>query len=159
MDNELKALVALIEQVNPRHLVTIGLSVNRAGESWQKNSGNGVSHLPLAREQVSDPGTFEHRIDLALVSDTLEHMPHDAGEQLLGTLRNLGTLQIAVLVANNAPWTFQDFLALGFRRQPPSGTDAEKTLYTYNLDTYNHKRTWNNPDYWANPEMWGKAWW
>ena len=159
MDIEQKALTGLIGQANPRTLITIGLSVNQAGETWQKNAGKDACHLPVTWDQLSDPTSFDRNIDLALVSDTLEQIPHEAGEQLLGTLRNLGVRQIAVLVSNNASWTFRDFIALGFRKQPSSGTEAEKTLYTYNLDTYNHKRTWNNPDYWANPEMWGKAWW
>lgn len=159
MDNEQRALVGLIEQVNPRTLITIGLSVNRAGGTWQKAGKDDVCHLPLTLDQLSDPASFDQTVDLALISDTLEQIPREAGEQLLGTLRNLGVRQIAVLVSDSAPWTFRDFIALGFRRQPSSRTEAEKTLYTYNLDTYNHKRTWNNPDYWANPEMWGKAWW
>ena len=57
-------------------------------------------------------------------------------------------------------WSFTDFIGLGFRRQAELGyEDSPLTLYTYNIDSYNHKRAWNNPDNWANPEMWDKAWW
>ena len=103
------------------------------------------------------PGSVK---DLALVTDTLEHLPFDEGALLLGQLRNYGTHQIAVLVGETPGWAFTDFIGLGFRRHAEIDTDqGPLTLYTYNLDTYNHKRAWNNPDNWANPEMWGKAWW
>jgi hypothetical protein len=79
---------------------------------------------------------------------------------LLGQLRNYGTHQIAVVVDPEQGWDFKDFIGLGFRRQAELDDDGRtRTLYTYNIDNYNHKRAWNNPDNWANPEMWGKAWW
>lgn len=97
--------------------------------------------------------------DLALVTETLERLPRETGALLLGQLRNYGTREIAVLVHASAPWTFTDFLGLGFRRQARLPSDPDLTLYSYNLDSYNHTRTWNNPEHWANPHMWGKAWW
>ncbi len=98
--------------------------------------------------------------DLAIITDTLEHLPYEEGALLLGQLRNYGTHQIAVLVPQTTDWGFTDFIALGFQRHADiESENGALTLYTYNLDTYNHKRAWNNPDNWANPEMWGKAWW
>ncbi|WP_336367561.1 DUF6231 family protein [Marinobacter sp. C2H3] len=154
-----RALIDLIGQIHPRSLLTVGAAADSAGAAWQAQAGGDALHESMTPAQLANPVSFAHSVDLALVTDTLEALSHDDGDQLLGTLRNLGCHQIAVLVANEAAWSLADFLALGFRRQPPSGPDAEKTLYTYNLDTYNHKRAWNNPDHWANPEMWGKAWW
>ncbi len=97
-----------------------------------------------------------------MITDTLEHLSHEQGELLLGQLRNYGTHQIAVISADDGRWAFTDFIGLGFQRQAvvtESGPSSDRTLYTYNIDSYNHKRKWNNPDNWANPEMWGKAWW
>jgi len=65
-----------------------------------------------------------------------------------------------VVVEPGQGWEFRDFIGLGFRRQAvldDKGTAL--TLFTYNIDNYNHKRAWNNPRNWANPEMWGKARW
>ena len=57
-------------------------------------------------------------------------------------------------------WDFKDFIGLGFRRQAELNDNGyNRTLYTYNIDNYNHKRAWNNPKNWANPEMWDKARW
>lgn len=98
--------------------------------------------------------------DLAIITETLEHLPYEEGALLLGQLRNYGTHQIAVLVPQTPDWGFTDFIALGFQRHADlESENGALTLYSYNLDTYNHKRAWNNPDNWANPEMWGKAWW
>lgn len=108
--------------------------------------------------------------NFVLISDALEQLGTEKGSLLLGQLRNLGVRQIAALVDNDSDWAFTDFLGLGFRKhvelEPsdhPNDSSANNhrsyTLYTYNLDNYNHKRTWNNPRFWANPEMWNKARW
>ena len=40
-----------------------------------------------------------------------------------------------------------------------SGKENSYRCYSYNLDTYNNKRSWNNPDGWANPENFNKFRW
>ena len=157
-----QALAAIVDTCQPDSVVSCGTLANLVTRHWHQQ-------CPNTRLTVLDPaipnGAFPlpHTHDLALISDTLEYLSHDDGQLLLGQLRNYGTHQIAVVIDSDAPWHFQDFLALGFRRQGQveSGEDGKRslTLYTYKLDSYNHKRQWNNPDYWANPEMWGKAWW
>lgn len=98
--------------------------------------------------------------DLALISDTLEFLPHDEAMLFLGQLRNYGTHRIAVALGENPDWAFTDFIGLGFQKHARIQVqDRPLTFYTYNLDTYNRARIWNNPADWANPEMWDKARW
>lgn len=149
---------SVIEDCQPRSLLVAGEAARQAAEGWQ------TAHAEVAVESL-EPGAGEltgasaQPHDLALVTDTLEDLPLETGRVLIGQLRNLGNHQIAVLVSNTSEWAFNDFIALGFVRQASTDREEGHTLYTYNIATYNHKRTWNNPRYWANPEMWDKARW
>ncbi|SNB58319.1 hypothetical protein SAMN04487880_2715 [Marinobacter sp. es.042] len=154
-----ETLARIIETSSPATLLSCGSLATEISRMWQKHQ-DGVDVRTL---DTIDPNARLHidRVaDLALITGTLEHLPHDEGALLLGQLRNYGTHQIAVLVGEAPGWAFTDFIGLGFRRHAELENDnGALTLYTYNLDTYNHKRAWNNPENWANPEMWGKAWW
>lgn len=154
-----ETLARIIDTSSPATLLSCGSLATEMSRIWQKHQ-EGVDVHTL---DTSDPNAslvLERVVDLALITDTLEHLPHDEGALLLGQLRNYGTHQIAVVVGETPDWAFTDFIGLGFRRHAELENDnGVLTLYTYNLDTYNHKRAWNNPENWANPEMWGKAWW
>ena len=153
-----QALGLIVTQSAPRSLAASGELACKIGERWQAHSGANL--VKLGDKLIDQLQLLAGPPDLALISNTLEHLPHDEGALLLGQLRNYGTHQIAVLVGETPNWAFTDFIGLGFRRHAElSGPEGHFTLYTYNLDSYNHKRAWNNPDHWANPEMWGKAWW
>lgn len=153
-----QALAAIIARRQPRTLVALGDCARALAGQWCEHHSCQLSHL-AASDAASGLELTEVQ-DLALISDCLEELSHGEGETLLGQLRNYGTRQIAVLVAEDAGWTLQDFIALGFRRQARFESEARAhSLYTYNIDNYNHQRPWNNPRFWANPEMWGKAWW
>ncbi len=154
-----ETLARIIDTCAPGAVLSCGWLDNEVASVWQ-------DHRPDVRRHTldsHDPNAhlpLPHVVDLALITGTLEHLPHDEGALLLGQLRNYGTHQIAVLVAETPDWAFTDFIGLGFRRHAELDNDhGPLTLYTYNLDSYNHKRAWNNPENWANPEMWGKAWW
>lgn len=102
------------------------------------------------------------RYQFTVVADYLEHLHKSEGLQKLAQLRNLHSQRIWVLVNRNGPWTFNDFIALGFTRYAEFDSDIEEppmVCYGYDLASYNHVRTWNNPRYWANPENWNKNWW
>lgn len=104
----------------------------------------------------------EGRYDLALVADLLEHLPRADGIALLGRLRNLHAARVLAFHAPGGedPWTLDDFIALGFRREAQFSDGARAlALYGYDLATYNHEREWNNPRFWANPQNWGKYFW
>lgn len=100
------------------------------------------------------------RADLAIVHDTLETTERVIGQQLLGYLRNSLARRIWVLVDPKADWELHDFISLGFRQDasllPP---DAQFRSYTYDIGSYNHRRSWNNSRFWANPQNFNKYRW
>ncbi len=158
-DEARETLARIIETSSPATLVSCGSLATEISRMWQ-NHQDGVDVRTLDTIDPNARLQIDRVADLALITGTLEHLPHDEGALLLGQLRNYGTHQIAVLVGEAPGWAFTDFIGLGFRRHAELENDnGALTLYTYNLDTYNHKRAWNNPENWANPEMWGKAWW
>ncbi|WP_328190019.1 DUF6231 family protein [Marinobacter sp. OP 3.4] len=149
---------SVIEDCQPTSLLVAGEAARQAADDW-RSAHSGVAVEPLEPGDGELTGASAQPHDLAIVADTLEDLPLATGRILLGQLRNLGNHQIAVLVSHRSDWSFNDFIGLGFVRQGSTDGDDGHTLYTYNIDTYNHKRTWNNPRYWANPEMWDKARW
>jgi hypothetical protein len=148
---------SVIQAARPSSLLVAGGPAEAAASVLQSSADN-IRVDVLHHDQGELAGTSAQPHDLALVSDTLEAVDRTTGTLLLGQLRNLGNRQIAVLVEDSSEWTLTDFVALGFAHQS-GGIQGSHTLYTYNIDTYNHKRDWNNPKYWANPEMWDKARW
>ncbi|MBE93735.1 DUF6231 family protein [Marinobacter sp.] len=154
-----QALARIIDTCQPATLVVCGEVAGEVGDHWCRHHSESAM-TTLNTNAPNDAFPLPETQDLALVTNTLEHLSHDEGQVLLGQLRNYGTHQIAVVVTDCPGWSFTDFIGLGFRRQAELGDeDSPLTLYTYNIDSYNHKRAWNNPDNWANPEMWDKAWW
>lgn len=149
---------AVIHDCRPSSLLVCGDAARTAANRWQASQPD-VSVDLLEPDQQELKGNSARPHDLALVSGTLESLDQATGTLLLGQLRNLGNHQIAVLVDPASGWNLKDFIALGFTRHSSADGAEELTLYTYNINSYNHKRAWNNPKYWANPEMWGKARW
>ncbi|MDL0431880.1 DUF6231 family protein [Marinobacter sp. TBZ242] len=154
-----QAVARIVDAIEPNTLLVCGNLAEEVGRLWQLH--NDTTRLTtLSETTLSTAFPLPEVQDLALVTGVLEQLPRDEGELLLGQLRNYGTHQIAVLVESDGGWSFTDFIALGFRRQAELTNNGKtSTLYTYNIDNYNHKRAWNNPDNWANPEMWDKARW
>lgn len=154
--NALDVLAQIVDASAPDSLLCCGATAQRIAQHWHRLKPDG-------QLQTFAPDTAQTVIaslaaaDLALVSDTLEHLDQASGSHVLGLLRNYGTQRIAVVVPSNGPWQFNDFIAMGFRQHAQLADGL--VLYTYNLDSYNHKRDWNNPRLWANPEMWDKARW
>lgn len=154
-----QALATLIERCEPQTIAAFGETGQRLAERWKAQHGD-CQLTCLAPGDTTQGLKLPQTQDLALVTEALEQLDRPQGQTLIGQLRNYGTRQIAVLVDNHSGWTLSDFIALGFKRQARlEEGDRKLTLYTYNIDSYNHKRTWNNPKYWANPEMWDKARW
>ena len=159
MSTRHQAFARIVETCQPGSVVACGDVASDVATRWCE-SHPGAKQIELDRDHPDTAFPLSETQDLALVSETLEHLSHEQGLVLLGQLRNYGTHQIAVIIEEGQGWTFKDFIGLGFRRQAEieeSGTTV--SLFTYNIDNYNHKRAWKNPQYWANPEMWGKAWW
>lgn len=154
-----QALARVLDTCQPINVVVCGDVADDLGQHWhQHHPSSSVIALDACAPNSAFP--LSGTQDLALVTGTLEKLSREEGEMLLGQLRNYGTHQIAVVVEPGQGWEFRDFISLGFRRQAVlDDNGAALTLYTYNIDNYNHKRAWNNPRDWANPEMWGKARW
>lgn len=154
-----QAVAQIVDTAQPCRLLVCGKLAEEIGEHWKEH--NKAAHITiLSTATLGNAFPLSNSQDLALITGVLEHLPRDEGKLLLGQLRNYGTHQIAVVVEPDRGWSFKDFIALGFRHQADLTSDGnEARLYTYNIDSYNHKRAWNNPDNWANPEMWDKAWW
>jgi len=159
MPNSISLLADVIENAQPKKIVAVGDTAGKLTQSWCEAHADCLQ-IEIDTKAPERALSAHNNIDLAIVSDTLEHQPQIDGERLLALLRNYGTHQIAVGVSENSGWSFNQFIALGFRKHATlTENEQQFTLYTYNLDNYNHKRTWNNPRFWANPEMWGKSHW
>lgn len=80
---------------------------------------------------------------------------------MLGSIRNLNTSRMAVLVDLDAcEWLTTDFYALALQVSERFQRDGQTlTLFTYDLLQYKQVPDWLNAGFWANPEMFGKYWW
>lgn len=112
-----------------------------------------TSHITTEGSHIQQ-GLPSGRFDLAVVMD-IEQLESETLYALLGTLKNVLSEKIWVLTPRNSRWQLMDFIALGFRQDPLPNSSSVNS-YSYNLETYNHKRDWNNPRFWANPEQWHK---
>ena len=153
---------ALLNQIlhlhEPTTIVCCGKLACQVTDLWLRGPP-GATTTTLNAEAPNADFPLSVVSDLALISDTLEFLPPTEGRLLLGQLRTAGARRIAVLVAADKNWRFNDFIGLGFKRAEHSNGERPQTLYTYDIATYHHKRKWNNSDNWANPEMWDKARW
>ncbi|TVP54964.1 MAG: hypothetical protein EA349_10175 [Halomonadaceae bacterium] len=152
-------LQGILAETQPRSVVYAGASLTPLLNLWQeRHQERELLALPQKAPHQAFP--LPRLYDLALVSGVLEHLSAEHGRLLLGQLRNMGAQQLAVVVSEQAPWSFNDFIALGFvRQQQYPQQPGGQALFTYDIASYNRKRSWNTPEYWANPEMWDKARW
>lgn len=154
-----QALAELIESCQPRTLLACGELARGLAQSWCREQ-EGIQLSCIESSDIQGGLSFSSIQDLALVTHGLASLSHAEGRTFLGQLRNYGTRQIAVLEDDAGDWALSDFIGLGFKRQARfKDSEPALSLYTYNIDSYNHKRPWNNPKNWANPQMWGRAWW
>ncbi len=113
--------------------------------------------------QNHTPDIPMQRFDLAVVADYLEHHSQVEATTLISRLRNLHSNHIAVFQQEGAQenWPESAFYALALKHQHRFERADSKPLqlYTYDIESYNHKRTWNNARFWANPENFGRYWW
>lgn len=122
-------------------------------------ASHGISHDTIDPKNLVEQDATR-RYDLALVHHALEDMSLTEGEQLLARLRNAWAERIWLLLDPHAHWPFARLLALSFKRDDSDElSKTDFTHYTYDIGSYNHKRTWNNPRFWANPENFHKYRW
>ena len=156
--DSIELLRQVLDSQAPNSIICCGELAERVVADWVGDrDGIRISVLPGDAPNAAFP--LAEIYDLALITDVLEHLSASEGRTLLGQLRNAGARRIAVLAAPDKNWRLSDFIALGFKRAEQGRADPVKTLYTYDIASYNHKRKWNNADHWANPHMWDKARW
>ena len=162
-----RALAELVEHglsavSRPARLLCCGQMGEALGRQWCDAHPDSSCSI-LAPDEATSAFPLTESVDLALIADLSEVGGPEAASLLLGQLRNYGTGRILVLATDGTSGDFSDFIGLGFRRHASFASQEPyapgTTIYTYNIDTYNHRRKWNNPDHWANLELWGKAWW
>lgn len=162
MDTPNQNLKVLLEQVQPSTLLVIAPSPVPAVQAYAQDH----SECRVSRGSRFD---IESMIDapmhdLAVIAETLEHLDHDQGIELIGMIRNRYASRIYLVVNETADnpsrWRDADFFSLGMRRAGTFSRDRQTVrTYTYDLESYNRTRDWNNPKNWANPENFGKYWW
>ena len=112
----------------------------------------------LSAEALPAEASRLPRQRLALVVDTLEHLPAARAQSLIAVLRDRLSETLYCL-AEPAAWPPERMLALGLRplgHYPQPGAPG-----LYHFDLYDYKRTpdWLNARNWANPEQWNKHRW
>ena len=80
-------------------------------------------------------------------------------ESDIGTIKNLLSQKIVIFANFKKDKNIDDvMLRLGFQTELRDSKNKLK-CFSYNLKTYNNKRSWNNAEGWANPENFDKFRW
>lgn len=75
----------------------------------------------------------------------------------IGTIKNLISSKI-IIFTNDPDLDNETMIKMGLQKEL-SDKENQYRCFSYNLDTYNNKRSWNNADGWANPENFNKFRW
>ncbi|TWI53054.1 hypothetical protein IQ22_02893 [Pseudomonas duriflava] len=154
-----QALAALLDHYAPTRLLVVSASEMPAVEAFK--AAHESCNLTQSVPGILSPAVTEHRYDLAILADCLEHLPRREGLELLGGIRNLNASRVAVLVDLAASaWLATDFYALAMQASERFERDGQTlVLFTYDLHDYKQVPDWLNARFWANPELFGKYWW
>lgn len=158
-------LTAVIAALRPRGL----LAITPRAEDLLAGLGERLPEMETAIIRGPDlAGQIERagRRELAVVAETLEHLPKDQASHVLALLRDLyAKVVYAVVPIGRWPgltsrWTHTDLIAHGLRRVRHYEIEG-RPLNLYHYDIYDYKLTpdWLNSRYWANPGMWDKRRW
>ena len=80
-------------------------------------------------------------------------------ESDIGTIKNLLSQKIVIFTNFKKDKNIDDvMLRLGLQTELRDSKNKLK-CFSYNLKTYNNKRSWNNAEGWANPENFDKFRW
>ena len=142
---------SLVEQflgpIAPRSLLAVGSTPWPALQAYCEQH-----HIDYCFQSMDQRLPLDGRFDLS-VAYGFETLPKQFVVEQLGILRNMLSDQVWALVTEPTHWSLIDFVALGFSRDRLPA-QADIASYSYNLETYNNRRSWNNPQFWANPERW-----
>lgn len=109
----------------------------------------GIEHLSI------DPSfdCIKEPTDLFIVMDDIE-----LSESQVGTIKNLLSQKIIIFSIPKDGIKESTMIKLGFQVELEDSSN-KLLCFSYNLKTYNNKRSWNNADGWANPENFDKYRW
>ncbi|MFL2716540.1 MAG: DUF6231 family protein [Gammaproteobacteria bacterium] len=142
--------IILIDILSNENLSKVVIATNKDVSSLIKNLENSdieeVSILPSISKMV------DKHSDIFVVMDDIE-----ISEVHIGTIKNLISTKI-IIFTKSINMTDDVMFKMGLQKEL-SGKENSYRCYSYNLDTYNNKRSWNNPDGWANPENFNKFRW
>ena len=114
----------------------------------EKTNIKSLSVTPLIDDKVNT------NCDLYIALDDIENSESD-----IGIIKNLLSQKIVIFTNfNKDKRTDEMMLKLGFQTELLDKNNKLK-CFSYNLKTYNSKRSWNNPKGWANPENFDKFRW
>ena len=110
-----------------------------------------VKNINISPSLVDIPQSDD---DIFIVLDDIELAQAD-----IGKIKNLLSQKILICTnTNNITETNDNMIRLGFQLEF-NNTEDNKMCFSYNLKTYNNKRSWNNAEGWANPENFDKFRW
>ena len=114
----------------------------------EKTNIKSLSITPLIDEKA------DANCDLYIALDDIENSESD-----IGIIKNLLSQKIVIFTNfNKDKGTNEMMLKLGFQTELLDKNNKLK-CFSYNLKTYNSKRSWNNAKGWANPENFDKFRW
>ena len=114
----------------------------------EKTNIKSLSVTPLIDDKVNT------NCDLYIALDDIENSESD-----IGIIKNLLSQKILIFTSFNKDKRINEMmLKLGFQTELLDKNNKLK-CFSYNLKTYNSKRSWNNPKGWANPENFDKFRW
>ena len=114
----------------------------------EKTNIKSLSITPLIDDKTNT------KCDLYIALDDIENSESD-----IGIIKNLLSQKILIFTSFNKDKRINEMmLKLGFQTELLDKNNKLK-CFSYNLKTYNSKRSWNNPKGWANPENFDKFRW
>jgi hypothetical protein len=149
-------LLQRLTATEPSSLLCIAPAMPPAVVNWHGAAAGRTTRLDPgdALARLSELGRF----DFAVLAGALECLSVEDGTTLIARLRDLHCHRFIVSYRAEAGhrdsgrWTEQDFRALTlslYHRIEEDGVQA--AVYGYDIDSYNHRRTWNSNENWAHP--------
>jgi len=156
------ALNAVIAAVRPQTMLLLG---PQASAHLRPGALPGECALTVVEEGAwASKLAGLSRFDLAFVAGVAERMDKAQAIMLLGSLRDLRTQRLYLLLPMGAAWQGHashwernDLIALGMEQAAACG-EAQRPIHLYKFDLYTYKPApeWFNAKYWAHPELWDK---
>lgn len=147
----------VLAEIRPNRLLLIGSTAVALAPRYQaaEPQAEVVTIDRFSAGELDDTG----QVDLAIVIDALEDLPHATAGFLLGQLRDLLARRILVTLRTDSAteWTHRDMIGHGFVRM--SDRFGPVQMYEFDISTYKTTPDWLNSKNWANPNLFDKFRW